>query len=178
MNTHSLKHGFTLVETLVAISILMLAILGPLTIASTGLRNSMYARDQITAYYLAQEGIEYARYVRDDNYINGADWLANLGHCVNQNGCTIDIPAWFDDGYGNYADGNQNKDMYINPDGEYTYVNFGTPSRYTRIITVGETIEDKEAKITSTVTWQTGSLSTKTFTLTENMFNIYKTLTL
>lgn len=59
------KTGFTLIETLVAISILLIALTGPLTIAAKGLNTAYYARDQITAFYLAQEGIEYLRNIRD-----------------------------------------------------------------------------------------------------------------
>jgi Tfp pilus assembly protein PilV len=58
----SLKNnsGFTIVETLVAITILMIAIAGPLTIAQKGLTASTYARDQMIASFLAQDGLEYA----------------------------------------------------------------------------------------------------------------------
>ncbi|MEK7184741.1 MAG: prepilin-type N-terminal cleavage/methylation domain-containing protein [Patescibacteria group bacterium] len=50
--------GFTIIETLVAITILMISIAGPLTIAQKGLTASIYARDQITASYLSQELME------------------------------------------------------------------------------------------------------------------------
>ena len=53
--------GFTLIESLVAISILLLSISAPLTIASKGLASSFFARDQITAFYLAQDAVEYIR---------------------------------------------------------------------------------------------------------------------
>ena len=51
--------GFTLIETLVAISILMVAVASPLTIAQKGLASAIYAKDQIIASYLAQDAIEY-----------------------------------------------------------------------------------------------------------------------
>ena len=73
--------GFTLVETLVAIAILMIAIAGPLTVAEKGLSAAIYARDQMMASYLAQDGMEYVKNVVDTNEIqihnNSAsyDWL-------------------------------------------------------------------------------------------------------
>ncbi len=58
-SVRSFKHatsltGFTLVETLVAVTILLVAIAGPMTIASRGMQNAYYAGDQTTAIYLAQ----------------------------------------------------------------------------------------------------------------------------
>jgi hypothetical protein len=52
------KSGFTIVETLVAVAILMIAIAGPLTIVNKSLRAAMEAQDQVTAAYLAQDVIE------------------------------------------------------------------------------------------------------------------------
>lgn len=50
--------GFSLVETLVAISILLISITAPLTIASKSLQNNYLASEQLTGLMLAQEGIE------------------------------------------------------------------------------------------------------------------------
>ncbi len=77
------KKGFTIIETLVAISILAIALTGPLSIISQALRNSFYARDQVTAFYLAQEAIEYLRNQRDNNALKDPpeaadDWLAGV----------------------------------------------------------------------------------------------------
>lgn len=58
--------GFTILETLVAISILVIALTAPLAIVSQALKSSYFARDQVTAYYLAQEAIEFLRNKRDN----------------------------------------------------------------------------------------------------------------
>ncbi len=42
--------GFSIVETIVAIAILSLAVVAPLTLAERGLSSSVYARDQVTAW--------------------------------------------------------------------------------------------------------------------------------
>ncbi|MFA5023196.1 MAG: hypothetical protein WC385_02345 [Candidatus Paceibacterota bacterium] len=55
---HNLSKGFTLVETFVAIIVLMITVLGPMSLLSNALRDSRYIKDQITATYLAQEGVE------------------------------------------------------------------------------------------------------------------------
>ncbi len=62
--------GFTLVETMVAITILTLAVAGSLFAASSAFVAATIARDQLTASYLAQEGIEYVRMMRDNAYLD------------------------------------------------------------------------------------------------------------
>lgn len=59
------SRGFTLVETLIAISMFSLSIVAMMSILGTGISNANYAKSKMTASYLAQEGIEYARNKRD-----------------------------------------------------------------------------------------------------------------
>jgi type II secretory pathway pseudopilin PulG len=75
------KRGFTIVETLVAISILIIALTGPLAIIASSLKSSYFSRDEITAAYLAQEPIEYIRNLRDQNALRSPDsstWLRGI----------------------------------------------------------------------------------------------------
>jgi Tfp pilus assembly protein PilV len=81
-NTKNNSRGFTIVETLVAIFILLITTTGPLSFAQSSLKSSFQARDQITAFYLAQDAIETIKNIRDANQLNiEVDWLENLGSC-------------------------------------------------------------------------------------------------
>ena len=64
---HNTKRGFTLVETLVAVAILMVAIAGPLTIANQALTAALASRNTMVATYLAQEGMESIKNIKDNN---------------------------------------------------------------------------------------------------------------
>jgi len=83
------QQGYTLIETLVAITMIVFATVGPLVLAGKSLGESYYARDQIIAYYLAQEGMEMVRAARDTE---GATWLSNpqVRNCTNGNTCDVD----------------------------------------------------------------------------------------
>jgi len=83
--------GFTLLETLVAVAVFMMAILGPLALTTYSMRSITYARNQITAYYLAEEGIELARMTRDTARISGSgNWLSDLNNCFGAQECYFD----------------------------------------------------------------------------------------
>lgn len=58
--------AFTLVETLVAVSIFTMSILGLISVLASGISDTNYAKQKITAAFLAQEGIECVRNKRDN----------------------------------------------------------------------------------------------------------------
>lgn len=103
--TTSRLPAFTLVETLVAISVLLIAIVGPFYAIQKSITASFVARDQLTASALSQEGLEYVYALRDNNYLQrqlgsnpsflaGLDNTSNVrgdsANCFMANGCTLD----------------------------------------------------------------------------------------
>jgi hypothetical protein len=101
------KKGLTMVETLVAISILTIAVIGPLGIIAQALRTSYYTRDQMTAYYLAQEAIEYVRNLRDNQGINITQLYA--ASLENPNPAAV-TPSWLEN-----VIGSTTPQIFINP---------------------------------------------------------------
>lgn len=61
--------GFTLVETLVAVTILVMSVTGLLIVTGEGLQKTSNAQTRLQAQYLAQEGIELVRATRDTYFI-------------------------------------------------------------------------------------------------------------
>lgn len=94
-----LKHlnkekGFTIVESLVAISILVVSITGAMTAVQSGISSYIFAKDQITAFYLAQEGFEQIKNIRDENALLARDWLTGIASissdpCYFGQACTV-----------------------------------------------------------------------------------------
>jgi len=58
--------GYSLVETMVAISVLLIAMVGPMTIAAKSILTSRYIEETTTALFLAQEGIEAVVWARNE----------------------------------------------------------------------------------------------------------------
>lgn len=181
--------GFTLIETMVAITILLMAIAGPMEIASKSLLSAYYARDQITAYYLAQEGIEYLRNDRDNYYLqnpNVTNWPADFSSCVNTDpnhiGCEIGANSTINTAYSVMSCGSTCAPLnYASDLGFYSYApTNGTTnlqSKYTRVVTVSPdpsgTPTPDSVLVTSTVYWSGVYLpgTTKSFTIKEVLYN-------
>lgn len=72
MSRYSSQSGFSLVETLVSITILLIVITGPLAISSSAAKSSSFSSEQVTAFFLAQEGVELAEKARDDFFVKNA----------------------------------------------------------------------------------------------------------
>jgi prepilin-type N-terminal cleavage/methylation domain-containing protein len=181
MNQNAHKKGFTLIEAMVSISILSLAVTGPLIIAQKGIGSAIYARDQITAFYLAQEAVEYLRNVRDSNRITGTSWLTSLTVCKETGAgerCQIDARYldWTTVGaVATCPSGVCSKLSYEKSSGLYGYGVGGTwtPTIFTRTVSIDErAAPGKEAIVSVTVAWNTSLFSpARTFTVKEYMFN-------
>ncbi|HEY4513011.1 MAG TPA: prepilin-type N-terminal cleavage/methylation domain-containing protein [Candidatus Paceibacterota bacterium] len=167
--------GFTLVETLVAISIFTISILGLMSVLGSSIANATYAKQKSTASYLAQEGIEYLRNMRDTAVLyNATDaqtgwnvFRATATGVCSGGGCYIR-----DNGTLQSCGLSCTSPLLYSASGRYGYTS-GTNSSFTRTITVtpisvGGVIND--LKIVSRVSWVQGSGSYNV-TFSEDLFN-------
>jgi len=69
-----LKRGFTLIESLLAIGVLIVGILSAFILVVRSLSNIPLIQSRLVAANLAQEGIELVRQKRDTNNLIGVDW--------------------------------------------------------------------------------------------------------
>lgn len=97
MKNHFNQTGFTLIETLVAVTILLIGILGPLLLLTRGITDGLYAQNELAANYLAQEALETAVNQRNNNLVSGNNWDLNfpLSSCSdpssNSSVCSINL---------------------------------------------------------------------------------------
>jgi type II secretory pathway pseudopilin PulG len=172
------RGGFTLLEALVATSILMVAISAPITIAQKGLSSAIFTKNQMIASYLAQDVIEYIKNKRDEIAINNSssDW-GNLWNgpdrfekCISVTGCRIDT---LNDAVNTFLP----DDFLKTDDNKFYGYGSGDETNFTRKVEVtlipvdvyrqdgnGKVTLYDEALITVTVSWGAGddSLIVKT----------------
>lgn len=166
------KHGFTLVETLVSIAILTLAITGAFTAAQGGITSSIFSKDQIVAFYLAQEGIEQIRNIRDNNGLAGVNWLNGLSPCISPNVCTVDVTDNFNGFVKNCGTAFGACPFVLQDKASGLYVEQGsdtTETQFKREIQITN-INSNEASIVVKISWSKGIIN-RHFDIRENIFN-------
>ena len=157
------ERGFTLVETLVAIMIFSAGVMAVMVVLSSGITSVDNMKKKMTAEYLAQEGVEFTRNMRDSEVITSINagsgatqgwgqFVSALQTCGgNQTSGSFDISC---------LNGTQNT---LDPN-DVIYGN--TTSR-----TISYTVySGNEVKITSTVGW-TQQSGPHTVSFSEILYN-------
>lgn len=185
------QSGFSLVETFVAITILLLVITGPMSISTRAAKSTSFSSEQVVAFFLAQEGAEIIQKGRDDILLENfsdkaAAWTkfidssgtGKFKHCFSVSGCGVELLS---DSVGSikapvlcsgiqcalYLDSASNR-------ARYTHASTGnTQTPYLRIINM-ESFGNREVKVTSKVYWRTGSQrNVQSVEVETYLFNIY-----
>jgi competence protein ComGC len=165
----NLSKGLTLVETLVAISVLLMGVVGPMVIYSQSITSTRYAGDQITAYYLAQEAIELVKHELYSEFNSGGSWFSSLPNCSfgsSIDKCTITIPNGTICRSGSCSSFDPR--LYLDTNNLYTHTNTGIPTKFSRTIKFGQNPPEEGALVSSTVTWKSAGQN-KSVTIEEYM---------
>ena len=189
------QSGFSLVETLVAISILLIVIVGPMTISMRTAKSSTFASEQVQAFFLAQEGLELAKKARDElvtrhfydptnlNYrptpwanFTDASGSGQYRFCYASTGCGLSW-AVFSSGLLSGINCNSSPTacrLYLNTSG-YPFFVYGAGAAETKFARrIYFTDMGDAVAVRSVVTWRTGSLvAEQNVTLDTYLYNTY-----
>ncbi len=187
------KRGFTVVEAMVAISILLLSITGAFTVAQSSLQSTSYAKNKTAAYYLAQEGLEYIRHLRDNNGLKmlkdrtgTVTWLDGFAKPGAGNPCSDSAPCYVD------STNEIGSEPIVCPEsgcplfylnvatGQFQYVDkhdLTVPSTFRRTITIiPQSIDastDDQVRVRVVVDWDQNGVP-RSLEVSENLYNWQK----
>ena len=150
--------GFTLLETIVAVGIIMIGLVSALALVTNALFYVSNIQDRLIAVNLVEEGIEVARNIRDNNWLQNLSWnngLADGNYQATYNSTSLSPysgnPLLFDSNTGLYS---------------YTV---GSNTNYIRQISISN-LSNYEIRVISTVTWQRRGV-TYTSSAESHLFN-------
>lgn len=185
------QSGFSLVETLVAITILLVVVVGPMTVSTSTARSTSFSSEQVVAFFLAQEGAEIAQMVRDQLVLDAFTGSGNawddftdetgsglLNECYTTTGCSLELNT---DSTGSLVspalcNGNNCRlfEDTTSTRSKYTYSSAaGSVTPYTRTIRMTNVNSD-EVRVVSTVSWRTGNQrASQEVSVETHLFNVY-----
>ena len=187
------SRAFTLIETLAAVTLLVVAVVSPMLLAERALTSAYYARDQITASYLAQEAIEAIHQIRDDQilqiahnttnasidlfghlatYADGQAFIIDATNDQTSSASSCSGPCYLQTDqttqlYGYKALANPNTDTWMNSPFTRTVKICYVQAPPSTLCTSAQT---NEIRVTVTVSWQTSSLQSRQFTMSEDLY--------
>lgn len=165
--------GFTLIEVILAITIFILCIGGSFILIQQTIISVSLANSKLVAYYLAQEGIEMVRNIRDNN------WLKQRTNPLVTWKDGLSVGAWEIDYNDSALTNEQARYLYFaSTSGFYFYPDNPFPpsdyikTNFKRKITISQGATNDDLYIESKVEW-TERTRTHNVKLDEHLFNWY-----
>lgn len=147
MKKSEYKDGFTLIETIVAVGIIVIGLISALTLITNSLFYVSNIGDRLVAANLTAEGLEVVRNIRDNNWLQNQAWnngLADGDYNIAYNSLSLNP----------FADIELLLDA---SNGLYNYSS-GSLSGFKRKISISN-LSSYELRVISTVTWQRKGIS-------------------
>lgn len=134
--------GFTLIETIVAVGIIVIGMFSALMLINRSLFYVSNIQDRLVAANLTAEGLEVVRNIRDNNWLQSLSWNSGLANGDYQNSYnSIALSPY-----------SGNPLLFDLSNGLYSYSS-GVSTAYVRRISISN-LSGYEIRVISTVTWQ------------------------
>lgn len=139
-----MNKGFTLIEVMIAIFVMAVGIVGALSLIQQTIAFAALSSSRLVASYLAQEGIEIVRNIRDGNWLEENPlWTDGIGNGIWEGDYTMtqNLEPWNSPG------------RYLKIDnGFYKYSPSGSQTKFKRKITIVDGTDT--LKVSVLVEWQ------------------------
>jgi len=133
------QRGFTLVELMIVVLIISIGLVGAMDLFSRIFIQTRFISTKLAAAYLAQEGIEIVRNIRDTNWLQNNDWDLGIGSGDQQADYSDQALFAFED-------------TYLQLDNDfYHYNGSNNNTKFKRNINIQK--NEDEISITATVSW-------------------------
>lgn len=148
------QKGFTMMEVLAAIFVITTGIMGVFSLVQRTISFTAISSSRLVAIYLAQEGIEIVKNIRDGNWLDQRTSTSTLWS--DSLTCLVPSCEWEGD-YNSILSLTQwsGEGRYLNIDGLglYSYSS-GTSTKFKRKITTDTEGQDSVLKVIVEVTWE------------------------
>jgi hypothetical protein len=163
-----MNKGFTMLEMIITVFVLITGILASYYLFSQIMVATSVASSRLTAAYLAQEGIEIIRNMRDTKWLQcqvgtvdtvGTDCWQVIKDTFREQGCSFGCEADYTTGTGidgeNLLAPYNGNPLKIDADNFYSYSMVGTPTKFKRKITVApDPSHDDILEVSVLIEWQ------------------------
>ena|SRR3989344_2044476 len=139
--------GFTLIETIVAVGVIMIGLVSALGAITTALFYVSNIQNRLIAANLAAEGVEIVRNIRDNNWLQNLSWNSGLNDGNYQAACQL--ASCNSISFSSYSG---NPLLFDSASGLYNYAS-GDNTSYTRKISIAN-LSNYEIRVISDITWQ------------------------
>ena len=135
------QSGMTFMEVIVAVTVLIVGVIGGLTLTIFNLNTSVASEGKLMAANLAREGIEVIRQFRDSNWLGNDDWnngFSGIGRLIVEFDPAGNIWSITEVDVAGIVSCTECQLYYDSADGIFSHSSAGEATGYKRLITINE----------------------------------------
>ncbi|HOW13147.1 MAG TPA: prepilin-type N-terminal cleavage/methylation domain-containing protein [Candidatus Pacearchaeota archaeon] len=166
--------GFTFIELMIVIFIMTVGITSIYTSITRIISSTTYSTLNLTANYLAQEGIEIVKSIRDSNFLDYNYIITGTSTSWKEGLSPGDYEADYNDYFLYSLQDNESRFLKVDEGDFFSYAdNAFSVSPFKRKITITENPNNENVLNVSVTVYWTEKGKTNETTVSENLYNLY-----